>query len=229
MCFSVVDLFLIFVPPRTKWRTNDAKGRSYYRGSLLVCDSSTPRAFYDPFWFTGSSVTDRGQSVTRKSPRGHTGYGTFTGGNTTFVPAQRKRAYRLRVSQPLLHNTRDHIFFFINSTEAVLMIDDSKKKKKKAQITLERSGCSKICSHRRGIELNKLNMKRGNNVRLISVPRETWVKLVNKLSFGPWPTWLISRWKFISPPKIITKNSTRFPDRFRFSNYLDDQLFQLFL
>lgn len=25
MCFSVVDLFLIFVPPRTKWRTNDAK------------------------------------------------------------------------------------------------------------------------------------------------------------------------------------------------------------
>lgn len=132
MCFSVVDLFLIFVPPRTKWRTNDAKGRSYYRGSLLVCDSSTPRAFYDPFWFTGSSVTDRGQSVTRKSPRGHTGYGTFTGGNTTFVPAQRKRAYRLRVSQPLLHNTRDHIFFFINSTEAVLIIDDSKKKKKKS-------------------------------------------------------------------------------------------------
>lgn len=44
-------------------------------------------------------VTDRGQSVTRKSPRGHTGYGTFTGGNTTFVPAQRKRAYRPRVSQ----------------------------------------------------------------------------------------------------------------------------------
>lgn len=205
------------------------KGRSYYRGSLLVCDSSTPRAFYDPFWFTGSSVTDRGQSVTRKSPRGHTGYGTFTGGNTTFVPAQRKRAYRLRVSQPLLHNTRDHIFFFINSTEAVLMIDDSKKKKKKKLKLRWNEAVARKFVHIGGGSSWINYMKRGNNVRLISVPRETWVKLVNKLSFGPWPTWLISRWKFISPPKIITKNSTRFPDRFRFSNYLDDQLFQLFL
>lgn len=205
------------------------KGRSYYRGSLLVCDSNTPRAFYDPFWFTGSSVTDRGQSVTRKSPRGHTGYGTFTGGNTTFVPAQRKRAYRLRVSQPLLHNTRDHIFFFINSTEAVLMIDDSKKKKKKKLKLRWNEAVARKFVHIGGGSSWINYMKRGNNVRLISVPRETWVKLVNKLSFGPWPTWLISRWKFISPPKIITKNSTRFPDRFRFSNYLDDQLFQLFL
>lgn len=162
LCKNLQNVFLCrgsfsyLCPTKDKMANERCKGRGYYRGSLLVCDSSTPRAFYDPFWFTGSSVTDRGQSVTRKSPRGHTGYGTFTGGNTTFVPAQRKRAYRLRVSQPLLHNTRDHIFFFINSTEAVLMIDDSKKKKKKAQITLERSGCSKICSHRRGIELNKL-------------------------------------------------------------------------
>lgn len=59
---------------------------------------------------------DRGRSVTRKSPRGRTGYGTFTGGNTIFVPAQRKRAYRPPRQGFPTSNLLGHLFsLFSNS------------------------------------------------------------------------------------------------------------------